>query len=261
MVAERLGLRVEDGTVLVGGHGTKLQPLGQGCVGDVVEGRAAHHEEPAEPDEPLLLEQRDVPDLGLVGEPARLERPAVGLQRAPSFDSAQVLVQERATEATPPVIRMDAARDVEHGHARADGPLDRRLADDLAVDLGDDDVMPDVAGGRTLELLAELGRRGQPRDVVLGVGGADQRRGRLVVGLVGTMASEAKPLDRRGIRELEPGRRIERGVGGHGSVSVVVPPAVRGSGLVQSTSSVSISNPSEPYRVIAWLGLRPSTPR
>ncbi len=101
--------------------------------------------------------------------------------------------------------------------------------------------------GRVLEVLADLRRGRDPRHAILGVGRADQPGHRLEVGVVAARPSEPEPVDRRGIGEFEPGRRVGRRIGRHGVISVVEPSPVDGTGLVQSMEVLAISKPSERY--------------
>src|SRR6185312_1072536 len=101
VVAERIALRVKDRAMLIGADRPDLQAVGQGSVGDVVQGRAAHVEEPADRFESRALEEGAVAGLVLSGLAADVDDLAGRLTRRPFGRPSEVLAQQRSAQAAP----------------------------------------------------------------------------------------------------------------------------------------------------------------
>jgi hypothetical protein len=91
------------------------------------------------------------------------------------------------------------------------------------------------------------------------VRGQDDRRHGFVVGIEAPWTPNAQSLDRRGVGEVDPGHPVAHGRHHVGTGGLT--PVSGGRGFFQSIDWLAISKPSELYSVIAWFGLRPSTPR
>ena len=191
-------------------------------------------------------------------------RPPIRVRRRSLAGTADVRREQRPSQAASTPLGHDMAEQLVHDRLAAGHPIDGRVGDLLPVDLGEDEVAVGIEARLALPLLAQERARRGVRDVVGAVGGPDDGRRGLVFRVVAVRPTEAQARDVGGVRELQPGRggRRRRSVGhGRHDASLAAGATSAGSGFVQSYDVLAISNPSDVYRVIAWFGLSPSTPR
>ena len=118
MVAERLVLGGDDRPVLVRLHRTELDAVGKRRLRDVLEIGPAHEEEPADRLEPRGLDEAQVAGLVLVDHRLAHDGGVGRFFPATVARAAQVLVEYRATDPAPTLVRVHGAPGLERRRAR-----------------------------------------------------------------------------------------------------------------------------------------------